>query len=321
MVTDNLLKRLSRWRSAVSTALSDNTISRRQLMKVSGGLVLAASIPVFRGQAATPSEIMVDDATTLSYLDNAAWIPQGRPSDKQAYVVAAPWCPYCQALYKAAGTAKLDVQLRWVMAYPRDAQSEAKNRYAAITRSTEALDHTYKTGAPLPNLPDDARWLAAWNDGVRLALQPRENARIAGTGAGYGATPSVYWPTADGLALRTGFNPGDIQKLFQGIVARPEAKDIVPIATTFSGTVTAERQLSMMLCTQKGTTLRAVPSLAAPAIQTLPPQSCLSGNKIAETSADGRWVYMPYAHEGQATIGGWAPLEAMVTQNGTRPNI
>jgi hypothetical protein len=72
-------------------------------------------------------------------LDDALWIADGPPSDRQLYVIFAPWCSRSRSLYFATRKRTSGVQLRWVVAGVASPEENQKIVALAQTRSPEML--------------------------------------------------------------------------------------------------------------------------------------------------------------------------------------
>ncbi|MDF2142927.1 hypothetical protein [Paenirhodobacter sp. CAU 1674] len=65
----------------------------------------------------------------LANLERAIWLSTNRGAPRAAYVVAAPWCPYCHQLYDTIVALKPDVDFRFVFMGQKIAGGAMVNAY------------------------------------------------------------------------------------------------------------------------------------------------------------------------------------------------
>tara|TARA_E500000318_G_scaffold20324_1_gene20934 strand:- start:1028 stop:1927 length:900 start_codon:yes stop_codon:yes gene_type:complete len=287
--------------------------SRRAFIALTGAALTTAIGSGLPGTA-TAAAMAFQDQQMMSYLDQAAWVPQGTPNVRQIYIGSAPWCPACQALHRRLASYNGDVQFRWIQAYARDTNNQAQNRSAAFWRVPDVLDAVYETGKIKPADSAEAQWMADWNEGVINALRNTIKARV-----GKYATPILFWETKGGIEVTFGAK-ADFDRIIQQIVARPQARDIVPAATLFPAKVLQDKaiQPTNLFASKGAVTLYAVPSRSAPALWRLDARTGAASNRIVTTRNGQQWAHFNLWKAGKVFTGGWASLEE-VFLNGGRP--
>lgn len=70
----------------------------------------------------------------FSNLERAIWLSTNNNASKAAYVVAAPWCPYCLQLYQAQAESNSDVDFRFVFMQQRVSAPAVVNAYFSDTQ-------------------------------------------------------------------------------------------------------------------------------------------------------------------------------------------
>jgi len=83
------------------------------------------------------------DAELLAALDNSIWIADGKPAEKQIYVIAAPWCGHTQMLWKHTRKLSSQVQFRWIEMDPKSPEDEDYLAEAATSQGANALIQMY----------------------------------------------------------------------------------------------------------------------------------------------------------------------------------
>ena len=77
-------------------------------------LILGASAALFpAGAAAQQMQFSADHI--LDNLRKSIWISTNRKAKQAAYVIAAPWCPFCKQFYHAQAEASHDIDFRYIM--------------------------------------------------------------------------------------------------------------------------------------------------------------------------------------------------------------
>lgn len=294
--------------------LVNESMSRRRFLATSAAGICAASVMaplVARADTVLPTPAVLAD------LDNAAWVPDGRANDKQAYVIAAPWCPYCKALYDQVRPYTGQVQFRWIMAFAREPQHVRQNAIISYQRDPAALGHVYRSALAEQNLPPDAKWIAEWNEGVENAIRPTVISLL-----GRSATPKVFWmsKSTGGLIVINGA-PKDLSSFLADVAPRPEATDIVPKATLIAGKVVSEKPIgNTMLFSRNGDPLFAIPDPSAPVVWEFPRQNGGGASKLATTQDGQQWAFFSLWNAGNNQTGGWAPLSNLTLHDG-RPAV
>jgi hypothetical protein len=139
------------------------------------GLTRRAVLPLLAAGLSIPQLGWAAAETTPTLIDalyNLPWIPDGTPWQRHAYVIAAPWCPWCKDLYRETRETVSKVQLRWIEAGGDRGDKWAAYDFAlARSRDPRMLAEIYETNAitePTPlnynavDLVDGA--LHAWED-------------------------------------------------------------------------------------------------------------------------------------------------------------
>ena len=194
-------------------------------------LLMAALVP--QNVAAEPpgaapgvamSAMSPEDRDFLLALESLAWVPDGPASDRQVYVISAPWCGYCRRLYN--NTKDLaDLQLRWIKTGARNAKHARQIAAASLSREPAALQAIY-LGGTLPAVPDGpaAERIVDIHERAFSVLSEEIKQR---TGGRWGF-PTLVYATADGLRV-TGASDDPASQL-SDVLARPEARDLEPLA-------------------------------------------------------------------------------------------
>lgn len=294
---------------------TDLHVTRRRLLALSGATLAAAATGTTFAPPALAEDVVLSDQQMLSYLDNAAWVPDGPASERHVYVGSAPWCPNCKALHKRLRSySGSGVQFRWIQGFSRDRTSERQNMAAAVRRDPNDLAALYGSGKMPGADGEDARWLANWNDGLINALRHTMKGRL-----GRYATPVVIWPTSGGLTAALGADV-DVDGILQRVAARPDAKDIVPAATKFPGTVTGEKSIAptALYASKRDVPLFAVPDASAPMVWRLAVRHGAKATRVATTRDRRRWAYFHLWTSGSFTSGGWANLDDLYLRGGRK---
>lgn len=162
--------------------------------------------------------------TVMRLLDNAIWIPDGQASQKQIYVISAPWCPYCQKVYQSTRTLGKKVQLRWIEMSGSHNDSLSYIGAIAQTRDPKLLDSMYKYVNPSPaSSMTIAQNADAYNSivgsAIEIALCYPQRAKCSGF-------PLLIWLEADGV--HAGRWNTNVESILPAIVDRPQAAAIKP---------------------------------------------------------------------------------------------
>lgn len=289
--------------------------SRRDLLRMSAATVVSATAGTAFAPRARADDVVLSDREILAYLDDSAWVPDGRPNDRHIYIASAPWCPNCKVLYKRLRPHSGNgVQFRWLQGFSRDRTSELQNMAFAARRDPRDLGAIYGSGKMAGADQADARWVADWNDGVINALRHTMKGRL-----GRFPTPVTFWPTTSGLkaALGSGI---DIDGVLKEVTARPEARDIVPAATRFPGTVASEKSISptQLFASRGDVPLHAVPGTSAPVVWVLKARTGAQVGRVATTRDGRQWAFFGVWKSGSVLSGGWGPLDDLYLKGGRK---
>jgi hypothetical protein len=170
-------------------------------------------------------------AQLLSALDNALWIPDGDPTDKQIYVFAETCSETSQAFYRATRQLK-GIQLRWIETTPNDGpRCYGYLGEIATYPDPSVLVKMYDTYAdPQPAataLRDNA---FRWNDGVEGAVYDIVNS-IGQHDKDNFEFPTVVWLSNEGV--RAAIRPTNLDPIIASVVPRPSATNITPLGRSF----------------------------------------------------------------------------------------
>jgi hypothetical protein len=258
-------------------------MNRRQFLGVAGGVLTAAMAgwPILRSAAAVP------DSDLLKVLDNALWIPDGKTSARHIYVLAAPWCGYCQAFYQQTRQRLAGVQLRWIETAGRDAASTPFEVAAGLSRDPIFLAQMYGTPRqPPPALRDTSLKsnVQRYNFGIELTIS---RARFR---EGEVSFPTLVLKTGTDTAILKGLLQ-DLPSVFARVTPRPEAADIEPngpglVARPFQSQPIARRRY---FTNRDDMPVFALPSEAAPIVALYARNRGLQG--IATVESNGtKWI-------------------------------
>lgn len=291
---------------------------RRGLLSVGAIVALIATMapptPLMAAAEAPP----LDQRQIASYLDNAAWVPDGPANQKHIYIVGAPWCPFCQALYRKSRSLVGKLQFRWIMAGSHDAASAAQNEELATMRDPSFLNHIYLQGASAQSRPPTAKLVADWNDGVAREIE----ATAASLGAAGGQRTSSGFPTICRKSASNGqwnCHAGllDVTTILSDVAPRPEAKDVIPAATLIQSKIKSERTISStaMYARYAGVVVYAAPDKSSPVRGILDKDDGYHRgvDMIAATQDGEQWACFSLNATGGAKFCFWVPLSDLYT--------
>lgn len=176
------------------------------------------------------------ESALLAALDNSIWVPDGPPSDKQIYVISAPWCSFSRQLYGQSRAVTGEVQFRWVELDPRDPGSSDYIAQGAVEPNGTVLKQMYDTRAPAPPGNPVVRDNAikynlvvarVINPMIETLIHAQRQGRRTETGF-----PVLIWLTASGVRIYDGL-PDSLKPMLDSVIARPEAAALAPAGREF----------------------------------------------------------------------------------------
>lgn len=174
------------------------------------------------------------EAQMLPILDNSIWIPDGKISEKQIYVIAGPCCGFSQDFYLRSRNYGDRVQFRWVETSP-DPNARCLGYLAetATTTNPDVLSRMYQSMANPSPVPAVIRENAIrWNRGVMFAINGMRVKLDAGHNHDW-LFPVLIWLSKDGVKVVARPAPGQLEEIVESVVARPEAAHIAPAGRQF----------------------------------------------------------------------------------------
>jgi thiol-disulfide isomerase/thioredoxin len=173
------------------------------------------------------------EAELLAALDNGLWIADGKPSEKQIYVLAAPWCGVCRSLYQRAGRYNDRVQFRWIEIEAKDQSAEDSVAEAATRRDVSVLQRIYETKEAPPRSDPGIRENAVrCNLAVERATEDILKRLARARGEDENGLPTLIWLTKDGVSISVGV-PQRLDRLVNSVISRPEAAALRPRSLDF----------------------------------------------------------------------------------------
>jgi hypothetical protein len=154
------------------------------------------------------------DATEPSLIDtlyNLTWIPDGSLWQKHAYVIFAPWCPVCKALFHDSRSLVSQLQLRWIPAGSRKGRWRDYNAVLGRSRDEKALAQPFTTGSVTTESLIDFNSIDL-NEGVIFSQKPALQRLL---GQPYAFLTLIH-ASREGMVAT--FPPDDIGSLAGGIV-------------------------------------------------------------------------------------------------------
>lgn len=252
---------------------------RRELL----ASLAALALPSGFGEAAAPAADLID------LLYNLTWIPDGGPWEKHAYVVYAPWCPYCKRLYALSRPLAGRMQLRWIPAGSRTAQWRRYNAALGLSRDPRQLAAVFTAGRVTEtgskHFPS-----VDLNEGV-IAAHSAEISELAGRTWGF---PTVVYRSAAGVKGFTGIATNFEDRLATAVddprYPVDRSKSLELLRRSFSETPLLDNQ---HVRGRRRTDVHALPFADAPVIGRF--DAGESRLALAEIAADGgRWVAIPF---------------------------
>lgn len=197
-------------------------------------VALAGVFPVSAQNHTSPG--VKTEAELLAALDNSLWVADGKPAEKQIYVLAAPWCGHSQSLYKLSRKMTSQVQFRWIETAPRSIEDEDNVADAAVRQNATVLDRMYEKTVDPPHAEAQLRNNAVrYNTGVDFAtgdmIDDLMKVQEPEHGGEHGV-PTLIWLSKDGVRVFSG-EPERLDTIVKSVVARPQAANISPAGRKF----------------------------------------------------------------------------------------
>lgn len=180
--------------------------------------VLLSFLLVGGASAATENrgaQTVIHDAAQIERimgaLENAVWVADGAPADKQVYVIFSTECGYCQKLFHDSRNKVSNVQFRWIAHCCDGSGAEA----IVETRSVDAIANAY------------ARKVQAANDRQRAARAMVVNQWASKAVSDNLIYPMLIYRTAKGVVVNYGLPP-DLDALIAAVASRSDRADYQP---------------------------------------------------------------------------------------------
>lgn len=235
----------------------------------------------------TPSRAQTG-ADLMNTLDGSIWIADGRTASKQIYVIAAPWCPYCRALYQSTRGMEDKVQIRWIEADGRDDDGVSFVGLTAANPSPDLLAAMYGPRPVRPHaVPSPLRQnVAAYTEGLAQFMWRNLNRITHGEFGGY---PTLIWMEADGI--HGGGHDVQVASVIDRVVERPQGVAPTPagkglVELKFSRQPILSDQYCAALPSVRG---RALPDEHAPPSLILRKGLCLTAVNLVVIDGE-RWI-------------------------------
>jgi len=261
-------------------------LTRRQILPIAAAAVALPSL--WRGAAAATGEAPLVDS-----LFNLAWIADGSPWQKHLYVLFAPWCPYCKALFHDSRGLVSGLQIRWIPAGSRDEKSRKYNVALARSRDVKVLNELFTTGA-IADVTVPSFDSIDLNEGV-IFSQSQELDRLIGRSYGF---PTLVYPGKDGIVAMSGA-PDDVGTLLKDVVGDgryPPDKSTAPGLLARPLTETPIEESLRAFAKDKSVAMRALPFADAPQVDDL---GGTSYRALARMQTDaGTWIAVSYLTNG-----------------------
>jgi len=142
-------------------------------------------------------------------LERAAWLSTNRSARRAVYVIAAPWCPYCEQLYRAQAQVQHDIDFRYVYLSERQFGPAVANAFYSDEQDQVGLFYGDRR-ARNPGLPDTSKQVLDDVNTVTTHLMDDALKSLAG---GRWAFPTVIWRDEAGTIHATVGGWDDIPRL------------------------------------------------------------------------------------------------------------
>jgi hypothetical protein len=178
---------------------------------------------------------VTDESSVLTVLDNSVWVPYGKPSNKQIYVVAAPCCAFSSEFWRVSHRYENQVQFRWVEMPDPIENQKCLNLLGVTATSTDAasLAQMYeddKGPVSVSTLVRDN--VVRWNRAVEVAINGVRK-KWDHEHPGEVLYPELIWLARDGIKLLVRPNLSQLQSIIDSVVERPEAASVQPSSREF----------------------------------------------------------------------------------------
>ncbi len=186
------------------------------------------SMPVLRTSINQIGPGVKSGTELLWALDNSLWIADGKPSERQLYVIASPCDYYSRQLYAASRPFTSDVQIRWIEMVP-PSEKECRPFLGMLARGDSGLlEQAYEMGIqPGPVSPVFEENAVRWSTGVENAVSPILRYMLNHYGAPL-QYPTLLWVSARGM--EASMRPADLAPIVASIIARPDAMSVDPMS-------------------------------------------------------------------------------------------
>ena len=215
--------------------------------------------------AAAP-RLSAEETELMDTLDALSWVADGADSQRHAYVISAPWCGYCQRLYRRSRGIE-GVQLRWVKTDARSPEHERQIAAATLTRDPAVLDAIYMGQGSLPEITDPEageRLIAIHDASVQaiVSFLERRGGRL-----GY---PTLIYAARDGVRVE----PASEDPIAQLAAVAPRSDAVMgePAAHHVATAELDEQPAAgVVVARAEGATVRAMPHRSGARILSLEP--------------------------------------------------
>lgn len=268
--------------SLTSLLPATSTLNRRRFVALGAALMLSASA---RPAAAGPDRL-------IDVLYNLAWVPDGGPAEKHAYVVFAPWCPACKHLYISSRSLAARMQLRWIPAGSRGAQWRRFNANLGMSRDSRQLAALWANGRNIDAEPKRFTSIDL-NEGV-IAAYSRDIAEAVGREFGF---PTTVYRDNTGVKAFSGV-PTNFEARLGTVVSDTGhpvdgSKSIALLRRSIAETPLLDGQ---HVYTRRHAAMRALPFDDAPVVGTVRAGSGYLA--LAEiTTEAGRWIAVQFTKQ------------------------
>jgi hypothetical protein len=249
--------------------------------------------------AQVPSSRDAVAAELMAALDNSVWIQDGKPSDRQIYVIAGPCCGYSQRLYQETRQLTGSVQFRWVMMAAGGPNCTNYVADSALPDTSGALVRMYETLKPARPAPLALRDNAVrWNDTVQSIAIKLLDLSYPGNGNRIDY-PTVVWQGKEGIHIAR--RPAGMGPILASVVARPEATAVIPASRELVNAAFQTEPIARAFYYAKsdGIAIRAFPDQRAPVAVRLQINHGFPGTRRA-TFHGVNWIEVSLNSDGSA---------------------
>ncbi|MCT4334412.1 hypothetical protein MU516_16245 [Paracoccus sp. YLB-12] len=141
------------------------------------------------------AEMSFSPTLILQNLKKSVWLSTNRSAQRAVYVVAAPWCPFCEQLYKAQTQMAHDIDFRYVFMSFRQSGNAVVNAFFSNVEDQVGLFYSDRMARNPALGSGSADWFGNINlvAGHRMARDFR--GLFVGTNAGSGSSAGFAYPT------------------------------------------------------------------------------------------------------------------------------